>query len=353
MPRSYLKALVSSFALLLSSMAFGQNDADIYALGYKDGKPVVWKNGVVSQTLSKENGETYSSIVELDGKIYICGNIGKKSAAWDINGNLFLHGLFSYKYYKSGYTSGNAIVHNHGIYIPGEIYYGTTAQTEGSHAIVWMNGAIAILNQKQMGGFPSGVYEKAMSIATNSDDIYVTGYRRYGNWKDNNAPCEIFVWINGYEIYTTPIPNYGTGVGNQAHIGIYKHDVYVAGKYFNNGFKPFLIKNGAKMDIPNCDANGFVALAVSKDKMWAIGNSNEGKIKICDSNGLTTTISNFNPVVRAVATSAFVHNDSDIYIGGYVYFKNDTFRAALWKNGILHWVSPDSKTQINSFLLTH
>lgn len=82
MPRSYLKALVSSFALLLSSMAFGQNDADIYALGYKDGKPVVWKNGVVSQTLSKENGETYSSIVELDGKIYICCNIGKKSAAW-------------------------------------------------------------------------------------------------------------------------------------------------------------------------------------------------------------------------------------------------------------------------------
>ena len=107
------------------------------------------------------------------------------------------------------------------------------------------------------------------------------------------------------------------------------------------------------MDISNCGANGFVALAASKDKMWAVGNSNEGKIKICDSNGLTTTISNFDPVVKAVATSAFVHNDSDIYIGGYVYFKNDTFRAALWKNGILHWVSPDSKTQINSFLLTH
>lgn len=75
---NYFKATVVSLALL----TFGEVNADIYALGYMDGKPVLWKNGVVSKTLSKENGKTYSSIVELDGKIYICCNIGKKSAAW-------------------------------------------------------------------------------------------------------------------------------------------------------------------------------------------------------------------------------------------------------------------------------
>ncbi|KKO89269.1 hypothetical protein AAW12_24515 [Sphingobacterium sp. Ag1] len=307
---------ISQTDVYITGSWYDRKTGQTFAAYYKNGKPVVLKQGQGPTQFSTVS--LGRSIVINNNDIYVAGNIldadghslaaywkneqfqpipikidqyGNKQTSYlngiDIsNGNIFMFPyqpgtLNEYYYFKNGQETNfpnevpSSVINDRVHFVSGNDVYVANATDEAAY---WKNGAKVTLDNTLH--HPNSV--QVSSIFVSGNDVYVSGYKSYASkGADNTNKQMALYWKNGQEIILS------TGTGRYAtrltsSIFVSGNDVYVAGMsrdpntgesmavYWKNGQEVVLAKGPTFTQA--------LAIAVSGSDVYVAGENSNRKV---------------------------------------------------------------------------
>ena len=307
---------------------FISNDADIRAA-------VIWKNGVVEMLPSSNNVndvEAYSIFVSGDN-VYVAGHDGDLAILWK-------DGIV-----QQTLTDGSNAAQAYSVFVNGNDVY--AAGNDGKTAILWKNGELYDPNSSGLTDGTNQAY--ARSVYVHNDNVYVAGYEKNGNGK-----YVAKLWMNGQILYENLTDGSQNGYARSVYVT--DGHIYVAG-YENNGQANVakVWKDGTAMPDDLTDGtengNGISIFVIDDETIYVAGyerdgNSNKDVAKLWKVGD--PQAESFTNADHAYGYSVYV-NEDDVYVSGYEKNGDGVYEPRLWKNGIQTYSLSDGTTRAYAY----
>jgi sulfur transfer complex TusBCD TusB component (DsrH family) len=239
---------LSDGSLNASAASVYVSGSDIYVAGGENGKPVMWKNGVM-QILPADRKAYVSSVYVSGSDVYAAGTeqnaIGDDIAVLWKNGNQ--QRLSNENYHASAqsvYVSGSDV------YVAG---YEENARGK-KMATLWKNGVAQRLSDQTRNAY-------AVSVFVSGGDVYVAG----------SSDTDALLWKNGMEYRLPRHDSYRKAAAKAVYVS--NGDIYVSGifnvyekegSYSLNGTAPALWKNTVIQHLERLDGYSDIC------KTWSV-----------------------------------------------------------------------------------